>query len=250
MAEHIIYDEDGTGFTRIQDSEDIEYVDPIQYYSEQEIKYHKTEIKDFLFMKNTFLASMLNEEFFSKKAIKHWNDKYEEIKTTNIPNNFIKLLTAIKKNDQIKLLKGQSINPEQLIAFIFKAWTDFGFSFSQYTVEHHHNGLDKSQLPTLIYVDGDKVKKVGKTTLSDKQLKNVVEYRKVIVAKFLDKAENWHCLFVTYNSLAGKENWNNGQPHFHYISDKFGLTREKVVRRFKSGNYASTSVHITLLDDE
>ena len=75
----------------------------------------------------------------------------------------------------------------------------------------------------------------------------VIEQRKVIVAKFFDRGSEWHCLFLTFNSLAGKENWKGGQPHLHYISDKYGLTREEAVNRFKSNNYPSTSVHIDLL---
>jgi hypothetical protein len=248
MEEHIIYDEDGKGFTRAYIGTDIEFADPIKYYSENEIEKHKTEIKDLLFMKNAFLASQLNEDFFTKNALKHWDDKLNEINNTVVPDNFLHLLDTTTKADQIKLLKGQSLTPEQLIAFIFKAWTGYGFTFSQYTAEHHHKGLDESQLPTLIHIEDDKVKTVGETSLTEGQLKNVIEHRKVIVAKFFDKGDNWHCLFVTFNSLAGKENWQGGQPHFHYISDKFGLTREDVVNRIKSGNYASTPVHIPLLD--
>lgn len=248
MEEHIIYDEDGKGFTRAYIGRDIEFTDPTKYYSEHEIKKHKFEIKDLLFMKNAFLASQLNEDFFTKNALKHWEDKLIEINNTVVPDNFLYLLDATTKADQIKLLKGQSLTPEQLIAFIFKAWTDYGFAFSQYTAEHHHKGLDESQLPKLIHIENDKVKTVGETSLTDGQLKNVIEHRKVIVAKLFDKGVNWHCLFVTFNSLAGKENWQGGQPHFHYISDKFGLTREEVVNRIKSGNYVSTPVHIPLFD--
>lgn len=248
MKENIIYDEDGKGFIRAYVGTDIEFADPIKYYSEHEIKKHKTEIKDLLFMKNAFLASKLNEDFFTKKALKHWEEKLNEINNTVVPDNFLHLLDSTTKADQIKLLKGQSLTPEQLIAFIFKAWRDYDFTFSQYTVEHPHKGLDESQLPTFIHFEDKKVKTIGKTSLTDGQLKNVIEHRKVIVAKFFDKGDNWHCLFVTFNSLAGKENWQGGQPHFHYISDKFGLTREEVVNRIKSGNYASTPVHIPLLD--
>ena len=41
-----------------------------------------------------------------------------------------------------------------------------------------------------------------------------------------------------YTNLKGKESWKDGQPHFHYISDKFGIPREKVVEQLKSNNYS------------
>ncbi len=247
MKREIIYDEDGKGVTYAFYATDFEYTNPIEYYSEHEINKVITIEKQLLFMKDSVLASQLNDDFFVKRALKHWNEKYNEIIKTEIPENFIKLLDAKSKKEQVKLLHGQTINPDQLIAFIFKAWEN-GFSFSQYTSEHHHKGLDESKLPKLFKMKDGKVDKVvGETTLSEGQLKQVIEQRKVIVAKFFDRGSEWHCLFLTFNSLAGKENWKGGQPHLHYISDKYGLTREEAVNRFKSNNYPSTSVHIDLL---
>jgi hypothetical protein len=199
-------------------------------------------------MENPFLASQLNEEFFTKKALEYWDDELNEVNNTIVPDNFLLLLDSTTKADQVKLLRGQSLTPEQLIAFIFKAWADYGFTFSQYIAEHHQKGVDESKLPTLIHVKGDRVKTVGETSLTPGQLKNIIAHRKVIIAKFLDRGDDWHCLFLTFNSLARKENWQDGQPHFHYISDKFGLTRKEVVNRIKIGNYVSTPVHISLID--
>ena len=79
-----------------------------------------------------------------------------------MPDNFLHLLETTSKADQIKLLKGQSLTPEQLIAFIFKAWTDFGYSYSQYIAELHHKGLDENALPRFIHIENDKVNKIGK----------------------------------------------------------------------------------------
>lgn len=81
------------------------------------------------------------------------------------------------------------------------------------------------------------------------QLKQVIEQRKVIVSKFLDKGSEWHCLLLTYDSLKGKESWKNGQPHYHYISSKFRIPRDKVVEQLKSSSYNLGSLpHIDLLE--
>jgi len=86
----------------------------------------------------------------------------------------------------------------------------------------------------VVHVDRDQVKKSGeKSTLSNGQLKQAIEQR-IVIAKFLDKDEKWHCLFVTHDSLRGEENRKNGQPHFPYILSNFGLSIEKVVKSLKS----------------
>lgn len=247
MEKLIIYDDNGKGFTRVYAATDVEFVDPIKYYSQNTIERNTTEIKDLLYISNPTLASQLDEDFFTKKASEYWNEQHSEISKTIIPVNFLQLLDSATKAEQIKLLRNQSLTPMQLIAFIFKASTNYDYTFSQYISKHHHSGLDKSQLPALIEIKDGKIKTVGATTLTDGQLKNVITQRKVIIAKFLDKDDNWHCLFVTYHSLAGKESWQGGQPHFHYISNKFGVTREEVVNRIKSGEHPSTPVHIPLL---
>lgn len=145
-------------------------------------------------------------------------------------------------------MRGQSISPFQLAAYIFRAWTEFGFSFSSYRADHHHKGLNEDELPQLIHLDGDKVKTSGETKLTEGQLKNVINHRKVTISKFLDKDDTWHCFFITYNSIGGKEKWQGGQPHYHYISDKWGFSRAEAVGRLKSINYPPTSVHIALTD--
>jgi hypothetical protein len=247
MKEEKIYDEDGKGVTTVFYASDFEFVNPIQYYSDTQIKTIMSMERELLTMKNPILASELSQEFFFKRALEQWNERYVEIKATKVPENFLKLLDAKSKKEQVKLLLGQCINPDELIAFIFKAWEE-GFSFSQYTTEHHHKGLDTSKLPKLIHLKNKEIKTVGKTDLSDGQLRQVIEQRKVTVAKFFDKGQDWHCLFLTFNSIVGKESWKGGQAHLHYISSKYNITREQAVNGFKNGNYPSTSVHIDLLD--
>ena len=85
---------------------------------------------------------------------------------------------------------------------------------------------------------------IGETTLKEGELKNVILHRKKIVANFLDKGNEWHCFYLTFKALAGKETWNKGQPHCHYLSDKFGVSREEVIQGIKTGNIPSTPVHI------
>ena len=48
--------------------------------------------------------------------------------------------------------------------------------------------------------------------------------------------------------MGGKENWKDGQPHFHYISSGFGISKNDFIESMRTGNYKSTSIHIDLLE--
>ena len=119
---------------------------------------------------------------------------------------------------------------------------------STYHFKSIPSNVDEKDLPKAYMVEGDTVTKMGDTTLSDGKLRAVLRERKVIVARILDKGKEWHCFFQTYRSLRGEETWREGQPHLHYLSDKWGVPREQVVERIKQGDYPATSVHIALTD--
>ncbi|MBK3519629.1 hypothetical protein [Carboxylicivirga marina] len=241
-----INDEDGSGFTRIFAHENFEFVNPTDHYTGMQIQSRSTMYKDILKEKNAELADKVDDSFFVKKALKSWLPELEKAKKGYVPENFIKLLCSESKKEQTKLLKGQGLNPSELFSFIIKAYDDFGFTHSKYKFEHLQKGLDKSDLPSLVEKKENSIRKVGKTSLTDGQLKQSIEQRKVVVSNFFDKEDTWHCIFITYNSIGGKENWKDGKPHFHYFSDKWGLSRQEVLDRFSSGRYPSTSVHIEL----
>ncbi|NNV53961.1 hypothetical protein [Limnovirga soli] len=248
IRKHTIPLESGQGSYTIFNSPDFEFVDPTQHFAESFIVTNVSMMRDLILLKKPPIPLEFIENFIHKEALKDWFKKLKDINDTKIPDNLIALLTANTKKDQIKLLKNLSITPDQLIGFIFKAWTDYGFRFSQYTSEYYQNGLDKSKMPKLVEIKGDTVFKIGDTSLTDGQLKQAVDHRKVIVAKFFDNKTSWHCFFLTFDSLKGKETWKNGQPHYHYISDKFGIDRQKVVEQLKGRKYNLGNLpHIDLI---
>src|SRR5438874_109542 len=117
-----IDDEDGKGFYKIFEQSDIEFVDPIKYFGDQEIKKKAILYRDLLHMKNPLITSLLPAAFFNRHATSEWGEKYKEITETAIPPNFISLLLCESKRDQERLLRDQSLTPEQLSALIFRAW--------------------------------------------------------------------------------------------------------------------------------
>lgn len=246
MEEIKIFKDDGNGYYKGFIGNDVEFINPIEYYSNLIIHSKSSSFKEAIFLKMPLVASQLSQNDFLELGKIEWTEEYDKIMSTEVPINFLKLLESERKKEQVDLMKGQGINTRQLIALSFKAWSDQNYSFSLYKSEIHHKGLEVEKLPLLINTEGDEVKTVGKTELTDGELKNVIRHRNVRVAKFFDRNDEWHCFFLTYKGL-GEERWKGGQAHLHYISDKWGISRDEAVRRFRSEKYPTTKVHIDLL---
>jgi hypothetical protein len=244
-----IFDENGRGFIRVFSTDKVEKVNPIDFYKSAELEKRAVVLHDLLSAKDPFMASMVSKEFYLKNAKVGLDELFERFEKTNVDENLLELLLTSRKKDQISLLKGIKFNPDQLMSLIFKSYSDFGLLYSKYLFENLPAGLEGKKLPKMFRMKDDgTIDKVGETDFSDGELKNVIEQRKVIVSHFFENDDLWHCFFITYNSIGGKENWKDGQAHFHYISSGFGISKDEFIESMRSGKYKSTSVHIDLLD--
>lgn len=244
-------DEEGNGFYRIFWDDIIEKVNPVEYYKKFELQKRVISYRDILEMENPDLVKKLSDDFFIRFALQKLDEEkfWETKEQTEVHGNFLKLLETNKKKDQVSLLKGLSINPDQLLSFIFKSYKDYGFLYSRYRIENLPKGTESKKKPKIANIsESGNVEIIGETDLTKGEIKSMIEQRKVIIAHFFDKGENWHCLFTTYNSLEGKESWKNGQAHFHYFSSAFGITRDEFIESIKTGQYKSTPIHIDMLE--
>jgi hypothetical protein len=222
---------------------DFEYANPVEQISLMYISSYIWFDKNILATKGFIAPQEWIEEFLSKKALKEWATEYQKIISTPIPKNLFILLEAKTKKEQIKSLKDLSLSNDELIAFIFKAYEKYGFKYSQYKATHNHKGLDETKLPSAIHIEDDgTISTIGSTNLSKGEQRQVIEHRKVTVSKFLDNKDIWHCFFLTFKSFGGKENYKNGQPHLHYISNKWGINREEVLSQLTSKDYSLPSL--------
>jgi hypothetical protein len=217
---------------------DFEFQKPVKYYGDNFI------------VTQMVLAGIPNEELNGErepteksetafiKSTMRWKQKLLNFKSVRISKNFISLFGTTKSNQQENLLKGQILTPEILMAIIIKA-DELGYTLSQYSSEHYPKGIDLSKMPFAYRVKNDgEVEKFGETELSDGQLKQAIEHRKVKIAKILDKGDEWHCFFATFKSFRGEETWlGEKQPHYHYISNSFGISRTEVINQIKSNKY-------------
>lgn len=230
------------GFFSILTVEDFEFKNPVEETRKTFIEHSVNLERNILLLKKTPLPLHYFDDILYKNAEKEWLNEYNKISLTKIPNELISLLETTSKKEQIHLLKGLSLSIDELIAFFFYSWEKFGFKYSKYHSEHLHTGAEKSKLPFLIHRDEKDggITHFGKTTLKDGQMRQIIEQRSVKVSKFLDKVNEWHCFFLTYNSIGGSENGH--KPHIHYISNKWGLTREYVLNQLQSKNYKLPTV--------
>ena len=231
------------GFMVAVIGDEVEYVDPIKHISETEIR-KMAELRKV----TNKLRFVLPDEYFLCEAKKAWFTFYKEIIATPIPPNFLRLFENKSKAEQERLLDGATLTPYQLCNLWFAASIKYGCTYSNYSSEKLPNGIEEKDLPKIAHFDGDKVTKVGSTTLSNGQIKNLINHRKVIVARFLDNKDGWHCFYQTMKGVSGEEKGATGRPHLHYISDKWGYSRADVVSQIKKGSHPTTKVHIDLLD--
>ncbi|WP_344787703.1 hypothetical protein [Postechiella marina] len=240
----------GEVLTKVQ-QEDFEYKNPIEHYQGEIIinRMLNYGISPDVINSNEELSDE-NVKLFNK-AVKFWIKYKETFENTNIPNKLIDLLQAKKKAIQEDLLRGMVLTPKIVTAFIFKASEKHGYTLSQYTSEFNQKNIDLSKMPYAYRVkDNGQLQVFGETELSDGQLKQALEHRSVKIAQFLDKGNDWHCFFITFDSIGGRETWlGKKQPHYHYISNYFGVKREKVVEQLKSRKYKLGNLpHIKLIE--
>lgn len=188
FKKHKIEIPDNKGHYIFMESEDIEYVNPISYISNLNINTYIVIGKEVLSDKKLELSDEIIQKYLLKNAIEEWNKDLLKFQSIDLPNNLFELLNAKSKREQIKSLKGLSLTSDELISFFFMAFDKYGFLYSQYKSEFKHKGLDESQLPKVIHMEKDgEINTIGETPLTKGQQKQVVEHRKVVVSKFIDK---------------------------------------------------------------
>ena len=96
--------------------------------------------------------------------------------------------------------------------------------------------------------DNGEMEKIGETNMSDGELKAMLRQRRVQTIRVYHKDDVWHCFYGTYKGINGEE---SGPPHMHYISDKWGISREELNKRIQANDMPSSgTVHISFKRNE
>ena len=185
----------------------------------------------------------------SRQSFELAKEALANLEQVTLPQEIMTLLNSdLKKKEQEKILKGLSLDANQLGA-LFLHGEELGYKFSSYRFEGVPQKIKKEDLPNFAYIDdNDILHRVGGESLSEGQLRALINESKIIYVQMLDNGIQWHAFIRTFQGLKGKESGTQGSvPHIHYYSNKNGTSRRDFVKMIKKGNYPTAKVHIPLM---
>ncbi len=230
-----IENEDRNGHFTVWEAPTIELGDPIDFFRNLNMSISYSMMKSHLELLKFPCPPDMLDRILKRRAYAEWEETYKEAMNRFVPEDLFALLKTEKKSDQLKLLKGIRLNSSILETFYMKAYLDYGFLFSNYSFNHNPTGIKEQAMPRFAYKKDDGTMHRTFSPLSDGQIRSVIEQRHLLVAKFLDNGNLWHCFFGTMRGMIGGE--NGGEPHYHYISSGFGRSREDVLFELSQKNY-------------
>lgn len=223
-------------------------------FKEYILKFHSYSIapviSSWVFKLSSFLPMDSIVRIVSRQSFELAKKQLANLEKVALPEEIFTLLkNDLKKKEQEKIWKGISLDINQLGAF-FLLGEKLGYKFSSYRFEGIPKKLKKEDLPNFAYVDdNDVLHKVGGESLSEGQLRALINESKVIYVQMLDNGIQWHAFIRTFQGLKGKEPGIQGSvPHIHYYSNKNGTSKADFVDMIKKGNYPTAKVHISLID--
>ncbi len=162
------------------------------------------------------------------------------------PGFLLNLFDSKKKREQEYLLRGQSVNPENLICWFLHAGTRKG-TYSQYGYDGGAGDLAGRHPIMIDASDPNNIKAIGETDLSQEAMMSLVETQHKVMAQIVDFEDGrWYCFYRTHRGLAGRESGKHGQ-HLHFISSAYGIERQSLVGNFKKGVCPSNGFHVSLV---
>ena len=190
-------------------------------------------------------------EHYIKKFILEEVDKMISDKLNgSAPKDEIQRLFAdnsLSYKEQNKLLKDVKLTATDIL-WLNKEAQDMGYLMDIYHEEKYPLKFDEKKQPVLYHQNEDgTIEKLGETDMTEGEMKALLEQRKVIQARVYHKGSTWHCFYFTFKGLAGKENGIMGSmPHYHYLSDKSGITWNDLITRIKDCDMPTSKVHIVI----
>lgn len=226
-------------------------------FKEYILKFHSYSIAPIIsslaFKLFSFLPMDSIVRIVSRQSFELAKKQLANLEKVMLPKEIYTLLeNDLKKKEQEKFWKGLSLDINQLGA-IFLHGEKLGYKFSSYRFEGTPKNFKKEDFPNFAYVDdNDIMHRVGGESLSDGQLRALINESKVIYVQMLDNGLQWHAFIRTFQGLKGKESGTQGSiPHIHYYSNKYGISRENFVNMIKKGNYPkNANIHIPLIDEQ
>lgn len=231
--------------------EDVENVS----YRETMVKFHASSIAPaikVLLEKDKNFNLPCNDEIINQVALIFAKKSYNDLSKESVDSKFKNIFQKeLNKKEQIRLLKGGQLTEPQLSS-LFNFAEECGYRFSHYKWQGDPKSVKEEKLPSFMHLKDDgSVEYIGDTTLTEGQMRTIINQADVLIVRIFDNGLHWHCFLQTYKGLKGMESGVQGsRPHLHYLSDSFGISKDDLVKMIKMGRYPQTPVHIPLLKDK
>lgn len=154
---------------------------------------------------------------------------------------------GLSYKEQNRLLKDLTLSATDIL-WMNKEAQELGYLLDVYHEEKYPDKFNEKQKPMCYHQKDDgTIETVGNTEMTDGELKALLEQRKVVQARIYHKEGHWHCFYFTLKGISGLESGVMGsKPHYHYLSDKSGITWEDLISRIKTCDMPSSKVHIVI----
>ena len=231
--------------------EDVENVS----YRETMVKFHASSIAPaikVMLEKDKNFNFPCNDEILNQVALMFAKKSYNELSKESVDSKLKNIFQKeLNKKEQIRLLKGVQLTEPQLSS-LFNFAEECGYRFSHYKWQGNPQSVKDEKLPSFMHMkDGGSIEYIGETTLTEGQMRTIINQADELIVRIFDNGSHWHCFLQTYKGLKGMESGVQGsRPHLHYLSDSFGISKADLVKMIKIGRYPNTPVHIPLLRDK
>lgn len=188
-------------------------------------------------------------EHYARQCVLIYIDKLmlQLLSSTSQKPEIHKLLMddTLSYKEQNELLKGQNLKAADIL-WLNKESQELGYLLDIYHEEKYPVKFEEKKKPVAYSMEEDgSIETIGFTEMTEGEMRSLLEQRKVVQARIYHKGEHWHCFYFTLKGLAGEESGMMGaKPHYHYLSDKSGITWETLIQRIKECNMPTSKVHI------
>ena len=227
--------------TNVYLPEGCEQVNPFSYYIEKYgtfryehlVVHYSKELSTASFWERQVLLNRLKalaaDEIHAKNLI---------ARDTVLQPELVQLLVEKKKKQQQKLIKNIKLSADDLYALPLFAWNKHRMPYSGFAVDYLPKEFDEKVLPAYIRKNDDgKIEYQGPTDMTENEMEVALRKRNRVVTEFIGDNISWLCFFRTTSGIRGLEEPHIGQPHLHFISSAWGISREAIVRQLSSYRY-------------
>jgi len=230
------------------DGEDCDLVNPVSYWGKRMKESHEITLR--LRYHQELHTGPLRKQLAAQSKVKRlvqlqWEKGLKDYREEVLPTSLVDLLSETKKKNQQKLIKDLVFQSRFFISLPIFAWDKYQMPYSRFTVDYLPKDLHGKKQPELMHLEEDgEVMAVGKTDMTAKEMKAGLRNRHRVISDFIGDESRWYCFFRTMAGIKGTEAKHIGQPHLHFISSAWGITRPNIIASLKDYRYSLPSESI------